>query len=114
MVPVVDPDIWWHLRTGQGIVDHAPGVAVYPFSAYGAGKPGVAYSWLFEILVYALFTKLGLMGILVFTILISLLIALVLHSALRWVGLPFIAEVFSVTVALGAMSNLISPRPWLF
>ena len=21
MVPVVDPDIWWHLRTGQWIID---------------------------------------------------------------------------------------------
>ena len=78
------------------------------------GKPWVAYSWLFEILVYALFTKLGLMGILVFTVSMSLLIALVLHSALRRAGLPFIAEVFFVAVALGAMSTLLSPRSWLF
>ena len=88
--------------------------ATDPFSAYGMGKPWVAYSWLFEILVYALFTKLGLMGILVFTVSMSLLIALVLHGALRRAGLPFIAEVFFVAVALGAMSSLISPRPWLF
>ena len=54
------------------------------------------------------------MGILVFTVSMSLLIALVLHRALRRAGLPFIAEVFSVAVALGAMSSLISPRPWLF
>ena len=88
--------------------------ATDPFSAYGMGKPWVAYSWLFEILVYALFTKFGLMGILVFTVSMSLLIALVLHGALRRAGLPFIAEVFLVAVALGAMSSLISPRPWLF
>jgi hypothetical protein len=88
--------------------------ATDPFSAYGMGKPWVAYSWLFEILVYALFTKLGLMGIVVFTVSMSLLIALVLHGALRRAGLPFIVEVLSVAVALGAMSNLISPRSWLF
>ena len=51
-----------------------------------------------------LFTKFGLMGILVFTVAMSLLIALVLHGALRWAGLPFIAEVFFVAVGLGAMS----------
>ena len=112
--PVVDPDIWWHLRTGQWIVDHGQMPATDPFSAYGAGKPWVAYSWLFEILVYALFTKLGLMGILVFTVSMSLLIALVLHGALRRAGLPFITEVFCVAIALCAMSHLISPRPWLF
>jgi hypothetical protein len=114
MVPVVDPDIWWHLRTGQWIVDHAQVPATDPFSAYGDGKPWIAYSWLFEILVYALFTKLGLMGIVVLTVSMSLLIALVLQSALRRAGLPFIVEVLSVAAALGAMSNLISPRPWLF
>jgi hypothetical protein len=114
MVPFVDPDIWWHFRTGQWIFSHGQVPIADPFSAYGIGKPWVAYSWLFEILVYVLFTKLGLMGILVFTVSMSLLIALVLHSALRRARLPFIAEVFFVAVALGAMSSLLSPRPWLF
>ena len=114
MIPLIDPDIWWHFRTGQWIFSHGQVPVTDPFSAYGMGKPWVAYSWLFEILVYTLFTKLGLMGILVFTVLMSLLIAIVLHGALRRAGLPFIAEMFSVAVALVAMNNLISPRPWLF
>src|SRR5262245_32304820 len=114
MVPVVDPDIWWHLRTGQWIADHAQVPATDSFSAYGSGKPWVAYSWLFEILIYALFTKLGLIGILVFTVSMSLLVTLVLHGALRRAGLPFLVEVVSVAVALGAMSRIISPRSWLF
>jgi len=114
MGPVIDPDIWWHLRTGQWIVDHAQVPATDPFSVYGDGKRWVAYSWLYEILVYALFTKLGLMGIVVFTVSMSLLIALVLHGASRRAGLPFTAEVFLVAVALGAMGKVISPRSWLF
>jgi hypothetical protein len=114
MIPVVDPDIWWHLRTGQWIFSHGEVPITDPFSAYGMGKPWVAYSWLFEILVYALFTKFGLMGILVFMVSMSFLIALVLHGALRRARLPFIVEVFLVAVALGAMSSLLSPRSWLF
>jgi hypothetical protein len=114
MVPLIDPDIWWHLRTGEWIVDHAKVPTTDPFSAYGDGKRWIAYSWLFEILIYALFTKLGLMGILVFTVSMSLLITLVLNFALRRVGLPFIVEVLFVAVALGAMSHLIAPRSLLF
>ena len=114
MVPFIDPDIWWHFRTGQWIFSHGQVPVTDPFSTYGMGKPWVAYSWLFEILVYALFTKLGLMGILVFTVSMSFLIALVLHGALRQARLPFIVEVFPMAAALGAMSSLLSPRPWLF
>jgi hypothetical protein len=114
MVPFIDPDIWWHFRAGQWIFSHGYVPTTDPFSTFGIGKPWVAYSWLFEILVYTLFTKLGLLGILVFTVLMSFLIALVLHGALRRRALPFIAEVFPVAAALGAMSSLLSPRPWLF
>jgi len=111
---MVDPDMWWHFRTGQSIVAHTQVPATDSFSAYGMGKPWVAYSWLFEILIYTLFTKFGLVGILAFTVSMSLVIALVLHGALRRMGSPFIIEVFSVAVALSAMSSLIYPRSWLF
>jgi hypothetical protein len=114
MVPSVDPDIWWHFRTGQWIFSHSQVPMTDPFSAYGMGKPWVAYSWLFEILIYALFEKFGLMGILVFTVAMSLLITFVLHGTLRWARSPFVVEVFCVAVALGGMSSLLSPRPWLF
>ncbi len=114
IVPMVDPDMWWHFRTGQWIVAHTQVPATDSFSAYGMGKPWVAYSWLFEILIYTLFTKFGLVGILAFTVSMSLVIALVLHGALRRMGSPFIIEVFSVAVALSAMSSLIYPRSWLF
>ena len=114
MVPMLDPDMWWHFRTGQWIFSHGEVPITDPFSGYGMGKPWVAYSWLFEILVYTLFTKLGLIGILAFTVSMSLLIAFVLHGTLRRMGSPFIVQVFSVAVAVGAMSSLLYPRSWLF
>jgi hypothetical protein len=60
MLPIDDPDIWWHLRTGQWIVEHGRVPTEDPFSTYGMGKPWIAYSWLFEILVYLVFRNLGL------------------------------------------------------
>src|SRR5690348_1413039 len=55
MAPVVDLDIWWHLRTGQWVVQHGCVPATDPFSRPGEGQPWVAYSWLFEVLVYEVY-----------------------------------------------------------
>lgn len=47
-LPIDDADIWWHLRTCQWILNHGQVPATDPFSAFGLGKPWIAYSWLFE------------------------------------------------------------------
>src|SRR5438874_10147598 len=52
MRPVVDEDIWWHLATGRWIVEHRALPQTDPFSAYGQGRPYVAYSSLFDVVVY--------------------------------------------------------------
>ena len=63
LLPLDDPDIWWHLRTGEWIL-HAGWVpSTDPFSSFGYGKPWAAYSWLFEIMVYAIHLAFGLQGI---------------------------------------------------
>ena len=51
---VLDFDIGWHIRTGQWIFEHDNIPTVDPFSVYGHDKPWVAYSWLFELIVYSL------------------------------------------------------------
>src|SRR5262245_42984124 len=65
MRPIIDPDIWWHLQTGRWIIEHGTVPQTDPFSAYGMGKLWLAYSWLFEVIVYGLYSCLGLTGILV-------------------------------------------------
>ena len=113
-LPVNDPDIWWHLRTGQWILAHDQVPTTDPFSTYGMGKPWVAYSWLFEILVYGLYRHLGLSGILLFTVAMSLLVALSVHLLIRQAKFPFVLEVFLVVATLAGMKPLMTPRPWLF
>ena len=114
LLPIDDPDIWWHLRTGQWIIEHGQVPFQDPFSAYGAGKPWIAYSWLYEILVYGLFRAFGLVGIVWFTVIMSLLIALALHFLVRRAKLPFLMELVVVALALSSMKPIISPRSWLF
>ncbi len=38
--PVLDPDLWWHLRTGQWVVQHGRVPATDPFSTFGQRGPG--------------------------------------------------------------------------
>jgi hypothetical protein len=114
MLPVDDPDIWWHLRVGEWIVDQRTVPDDDSFSAYGNGKPWIAYSWLFEILVYGLYKNFGLSGLLLFTVTMSLLIALAVHRLIRPGGLPLLPEAALLALTLGAMKPLMSPRPWLF
>lgn len=114
MQPIIDPDIWWHLRTGQWIVGHGAVPATDPFSSYGAGKPWIAYSWLFEVLVYGLYQVFGLAGIILYTVTLSLLIAVALHALIRNLVSHFPSEIALTAVGFCAMATLVSPRPWLF
>lgn len=114
ILPVDDPDLWWHLRTGQWILQHGYVPMVDTFSTYGMGKPWIAYSWLFEIIIYVIYSMSGLIGIVIFTMLMSLLIALTVHALIRRAQLPFVIEITLMAVALGSMKPVISPRSWLF
>jgi hypothetical protein len=42
---ISDPDLWWHLRTGEWILQNASLPSADPFSTYGADRPWVAYTW---------------------------------------------------------------------
>jgi hypothetical protein len=114
MLPIEDPDIWWHLRTGQWIVAHGHVPVEDPFSIFGAGKRWIAYSWLFEILVYGVHRYFGLTGLVAFTVTMSLLVAVTIHLLLRRARLPFVAEVLLLAVIFASLKPLLSPRPWLF
>ncbi len=53
LVSVTDPDYWWHLRTGQLIVDSraVPSTDAYSFTA--EGERWLAHEWLSEVIIYA-------------------------------------------------------------
>ena len=114
VAPIVDPDIWWHLATGRWVVAHHAVPVTDPFSAYGAGAPWVAYSWLFGVLLYALHECLGHIGLVTYPVvgalaITSALLALVLRFEFR------IPRALALTgVGVAAMSPLFMPRSYLF
>jgi len=113
-VNVLDADLWWHLRTGQWIVAHGAVPHSDSFSWTGMGQPWAAYSWLFEIIIYGLFSRFGLMGIVIYTYVMLLAIALALHLLNRKFEHRLAYCVGLTALALIAMTRICSPRPWLF
>ncbi len=114
--PILDLDVWWHLRTGEWIVatGHLP--QTDPFSQHGlqTGEPWVAYSWLFEVLLYGAYRFLGFAGVFLFRAVLTAGIVLALHRlvAKRSSGFVVIAAVTGVGVL--ALLPLVAERPWLF
>jgi hypothetical protein len=62
---VTDPDVWWHLKTGQYITEHNSVPHTDPFSYTRAGQPWVAHEWLSEVLMYQLLRTSGFAGLIV-------------------------------------------------
>jgi hypothetical protein len=66
----VDPDLWWHLRTGQLIVETGHVPHVDPFSFTRAGHAWVSHEWLSEVVFYELWKRGGPAALIVFSALI--------------------------------------------
>jgi hypothetical protein len=114
MLPITDPDIWWRLRTGQWIIEHKSAPVVDLFSTFSMGKPWIEYSWLFEVLVYAIHAHGSLTGLVYFVVTMAFVITFAAHKLVRQTSVPFAAEIALVVVGMMGMNYLMTPRPWLF
>ena len=104
----IDPDLWWHLQTGQDIVAlrTIPQADIYSFTK--AGSEWVTHEWLSEVFIYATFRTAGWAGLLiVFSTLITIAFYLTYR---RCVGKPYIAAL-AILLAVAASSPLFGIRP---
>jgi hypothetical protein len=106
-----DPDLWWHLRTGQLIVEthHVPHTD--PFSFTRGGSQWISHEWLSEIVFYELWFHGGPGALIIFSSVILTIGFLLLY--LRCPGKPHWAAVLT---ALGAAASASSwgARPQIF
>lgn len=108
---IADPDIWWHLATGRWILQHHAIPMTDPFSSYGTGKPWIAYSWLFDILIQLSYRTFSYVGIVFYEVAIRLALAVALFHLVRSLLPHFWRAVALTGVSLYAMSSIIGPRP---
>jgi hypothetical protein len=69
--PATDPDLWWHLRTGQWIVETGHIPHSDPFSLTRAGHSWVSHEWLSEVVFYELWKHGGATALIVFSAIIT-------------------------------------------
>lgn len=109
--PVADPDFWWHLRTGQQIVETGAIPRTDPFSFTHAGRPWVAHEWLSEVIIYSLYQWGGLpLLIITFGLVVTAAFGLVY---LRSPGKPYLAG-FALLLGALAAAPAWGVRPQMF
>jgi hypothetical protein len=106
-----DPDLWWHLRTGQWIVETGHVPHSDPFSFTRAGHPWVSHEWLSEVVFYELWKHGGTGALIVFSAIIATAGFMLLY--LRCPGKRHWA---AAATALGAVASAPSfgVRPQMF
>src|ERR1700686_2096619 len=67
----IDPDLWWHLRTGQLIVETGKVPHFDPFSFTRTGHPWLSHEWLSEVAFYELWKHGGAAALIVFSAILT-------------------------------------------
>jgi hypothetical protein len=111
---VSDPDVWWHLRTGEWMLQHHAVPRVDPFSGVLAGKPWQAYSWLFELIVVKLFQRFGLVGIVGYSVGMVLAITVAMRHLVKRLQSDFSIIILLTFAACFSLGPMFTPRPWMF
>jgi tetratricopeptide (TPR) repeat protein len=110
---ITDTDVWWHLRTGEYIIENQviPHVDTYSYTA--GGNKWIDLHWLFQVILYATFNALGSYGLSLLFISVFLVSFLLLWSAC----LPrqnYLAAIILFALALMAASARFLARPEAF
>jgi hypothetical protein len=108
---VTDPDVWWHLRTGQLIIHNHRVFHADPYSFTRAGQPWVDHEWLSQVLIFGLYKVAGWGGLISgFTAIIAVGFLLVF---LRSPGRPYVAGAITTWAALASVPSW-GVRPQVF
>ena len=111
---VLDPDIWWHLKVGDWIIDHASVPHSGILSRTAANRPWVAYSWGYEILMSRAYAWFGLIGIGLYGVLLTLAVAYSIYWMLRRLSGNFWLACIGTGVVCSAFLFNGMPRPFFF
>lgn len=80
---VLDPDIGWHLKTGDWIIGHRGVPHTGILSRTVANRPWVAYSWGYDLLLSRAHAWFGLLGVGLFGTLLTMAVAYAVYWMLR-------------------------------
>lgn len=111
---VLDPDIWWHLKVGDWIVEHHAVPHTGILSRTAADRPWVAYSWGYEVLISRAYAWFGIMGIGAYGTLLTLAVAYAIYWMLRRLSGRFWVALIGTGVVCSSFLFNGMPRPFFF
>ena len=105
-----DPDIFWHLKVGEWIVENnaVPRTDVYSWTVYG--EPWTAHQWFWEVVLYSVHKYLGYLGIWALTLVMGFIAGAFIRGGLKFKG---VSE--GVATAAGGLAVLLLIgwlKPW--
>jgi len=112
--PITDPDFWWHLKTGEYIIQNHAIPHADVFSSTRLGSEWITHEWLSEVVMYGVFRVAGFAGLMVvFALLITASFCVVYLRFRSRVGHSFVA---AFALLLGAASTTLvwGVRPQIF
>jgi hypothetical protein len=109
-----DPDLWWHLKTGQIMAASGHVPTADPFSFTCQNKPWVAHEWLSDAVFYGMFHQFGFRGLIFLQALLisALFLSIFLLVRRRTKNLP--ASLIITTITGLAGIPFWTCRPQLF
>jgi hypothetical protein len=108
---ITDPDVWWHLRTGQLILQNHSLFHTDPYSFTRFGQPWINHEWLSEVLLFGLYRVAGFGGLIVaFAVVIAATFLLVFA---RSAGRPYLASLMTLWGAVASAPSW-GVRPQMF
>ena len=111
---VIDLDLWWHLKVGDWIVQHAAFPHTGILSRTAANRPWIAYSWGYEVLLSRAYAWFGLIGIGLYGTLLTLAVAFCMYWMARRLSQRFWAACILAALGCYAFLFLMMPRPVFF
>ena len=111
---ILDLDIWWHLKVGDWIVQHAAVPHTGILSRTAAERPWVAYSWGYEVLMSRAYAWGGILGIGLYGTLLTVGVAFAAYWMLRRISGRFWAAWLLTLACCYPFLFMIMPRPVFF
>ena len=111
LMPVIDPDFFWHVKTGELIRATGEIPSVDVFSSTAAGQPWVVQGWLSDVALDFVWKAAGVAGVRTLVAVLAILTWWVVYRSIR----PYLARA-GVALALSIatmvyVAPFVAPRP---
>jgi hypothetical protein len=122
---IKDPDFWWHLKTGEYIVQTGSIPATDPFAYTSTPKDPIspesvrikfilAQYWLAQVLFYQIYSAFGLQGIIFLRAFILTLLVFLTYRGIRREGMGFYLSLALTIPVILILYTFTGERPQLF